>query len=99
MACLVFPITGFGHGERAQQANTRMRTINWYDIDISPANVAVGELVTVKGRFRPSKRWPRQIPSLDGKVFLNVGTGGPNFVRLDSNIDGVSAIQSTTLER
>ena len=98
IACVVFPTTSFGHGERAQQANTRMRTINWYDIDISPASVAVGELVTVKGRFRPSKRWPRQIPSLDGKVFLNVGTGGPNFVRLDSNIDGISAIQSTTLE-
>lgn len=98
MVCLVFPITSFGHGERAQQANTRMRTINWYDLDISPTSVAVGEIVTVKGRFRPSKRWPRQIPSLDGKVFLNVGTGGPNFVRLDSNIDGISAIQSTTLE-
>ena len=98
VVCVVAPSTSYSHGERAQQANTRMRTINWYDIDISPTSVSVGELVTVKGRFRPSKRWPRQIPSLDGKVFLNVGTGGPNFVRLDSNIDGISAIQSTTLE-
>ena len=98
ITCVIVPITSFGHGERAQQANTRMRTINWYDIEISPVAVKVGEIVTVKGRFRPSKRWPRQIPSLDGKVFLNVGTGGPNFIRIDSNIDGISAIQSTTLE-
>ena len=98
LVCLLLPLESYAHGERAQQANTRMRTINWYDIDVSPTAVSVGEIVTVKGRFRPSKRWPKQIPSLDGKVFLNVGTAGPNFIRLDSNIDGISAIQSTTLE-
>ena len=30
---LVFvPLEGLAHGERAMQATTRMRTINWYDV-------------------------------------------------------------------
>ncbi len=98
LALLVVPFDGYAHGERAQQASTRMRTINWYDVQISPTNVQVGELVTVKGRFRTSTQWPEELPSVDDRVFLNVGTAGPNFVRLAANIDGVSAVQSTSLE-
>ncbi|MDA0822807.1 MAG: methane monooxygenase/ammonia monooxygenase subunit B [Proteobacteria bacterium] len=94
----ILPLDSYAHGERAQQANTRMRTINWYDLEIGPKNVQVGEIVTVKGRFRASSQWPEEIPSIDDRVFLNVGTGGPNFVRLASNIDGVSGVQSTSLE-
>ncbi|MGR8948378.1 MAG: bacterial ammonia monooxygenase, subunit AmoB [Gammaproteobacteria bacterium] len=88
----------FAHGERAQQANVRMRTINWYDVEISPAKVEVGEIVTVKGRMRVSKYWPDHLPSVTERVFLNVGTSGPNFVRLASHIDGISMVQSTSLE-
>ncbi len=96
LACI--PVNGFAHGERAQQANTRMRTINWYDLEIAPTNVQVGDIVMVKGRFRASNQWPEEIPSIEDRVFLNIGTAGPNFVRLSSNIDGVSAVQSTSLE-
>ena len=86
------------HGERAQQANVRMRTINWYDVEISPAKVEIGDIVTIKGRMRVSKFWPDHLPSVTERVFLNVGTSGPNFVRLASHIDGVSMVQSTSLE-
>ena len=86
------------HGERAQQANVRMRTINWYDVEITPAKVEIGDIVTVKGRMRVSKYWPDHLPSVTERVFLNAGTSGPNFVRLASHIDGVSMIQSTSLE-
>jgi methane/ammonia monooxygenase subunit B len=98
LALLVVPFDGYAHGERAQQASTRMRTINWYDIQITPVNAMVGDMVTVKGRFRTSTNWPEEIPSVDDRVFLNVGTAGPNFVRLAANIDGVSSVQSTSLE-
>lgn len=86
------------HGERAQQANVRMRTVNWYDMEITPAKVSVGDVVTIKGRMRTSKYWPDHLPSVTGRVFLNVGTAGPNFVRLSSHIDGISMVQSTSLE-
>jgi methane/ammonia monooxygenase subunit B len=98
LALLLTSFDAAAHGERAQQANTRMRTLNWYDIEIGPAQVAVGERMSVKGRFRTSKQWPEHIPSVEDMVFLNVGAGGPNFIRLSSNIDGVSAVQSTSLE-
>lgn len=94
----VIGVPAFAHGERAQQANVRMRTINWYDVNISPARVEVGEIMTITGRMRTSKFWPDHLPSVIGRVFLNVGTSGPNFVRLASHIDEVSMIQSTSLE-
>ncbi len=95
---LSFATAVFAHGERAQQANTRMRTLNWYDVEIGPATLAVGDRLTIRGRFRTSKLWPEQIPSVEDAVYLNVGAGGPNFIRLSANIDGVSAVQSTSLE-
>ncbi|MEM7467338.1 MAG: bacterial ammonia monooxygenase, subunit AmoB [Pseudomonadota bacterium] len=88
----------FAHGERAQQANVRMRTINWYDVSISPNKLEIGEQMIIKGRMRVSKYWPDHLPSVTERVFLNVGTSGPNFVRLSSHIDGVSMVQSTSLE-
>ena len=94
----MLPQYGAAHGERAQQATTRMRTINWYDVNITPIRVAVGDDVFIRGRFRPSNFWPEHIPSVDGRVFLNVGTSGPNFVRVASSIDGVSMVQSTSLQ-
>ncbi len=87
-----------GHGERAQQAGTRMRTVNWYDVEISSASATVGDEITLRGHFRTSAWWPEHIASVTGRVFLNVGTSGPNFVRVKSSIDGVSAVQSTALQ-
>jgi len=75
-----------------------MRTINWYDIEIYPKNLSVGEELHIKGWFRPSQYWPEHIPSVEGRVFLNVGISGPNFIRLSSSIDGISMVQSTSLQ-
>ena len=86
------------HGERAQQANLRMRTVNWYDIEMSRSKLDVNEELIISGRIRPSKYWPEHIPSVEGRVFLNLGTSGPNFIRQTSHIDGVSMVQSTSLE-
>jgi methane/ammonia monooxygenase subunit B len=98
LALLLISSSALAHGERAQQANLRMRTINWYDIEMSQSKLAVGEVLRLTGHLRPSKYWPEHIPSVTGKVFLNLGTSGPNFIRETSSIDGVSMIQSTSLE-
>lgn len=50
------------------------------------------------GRFRVSKFWPDHIPGVEDRVFLNIGSSGPNFVRTASTIDGVSMVQSTSLQ-
>ena len=100
-ACLLFVLfsgTVLAHGERAQQANLRMRTVNWYDIEMSQSKLDVGAELIIRGRLRPSKFWPEHIPSVDGRVFLNLGASGPNFIRETSHIDGVSMVQSTSLQ-
>lgn len=49
------------HGERAQQASLRMRTLHWIDTEIQPRKVAVNETVRVTGRFMPSQFWPEHM--------------------------------------
>jgi len=88
----------FAHGERAQTANLRMRTINWYDTEVSPKQVAVGDEMVIRGRFETSKYWPEHVPSVTGRVYLNVGAAGPKFIKIKSTINGKSMFQSSQLE-
>ncbi|MDY6943605.1 MAG: bacterial ammonia monooxygenase, subunit AmoB [Pseudomonadota bacterium] len=90
--------TVYAHGERAQQASLRMRTINWFDVDVYPREVKVNDIVTVKGKFVPSVWWPEHIASIEEASFLNIGVPGPAFVRLDSRVNGVPMIRSTRFE-
>ena len=69
------------HGERAQQANVRMRTVNWYDIEIEPRNVMVGEEVRVSGRFRTSAYWPKNIAIRIGLESQKFPAGDSRHVR------------------
>lgn len=98
----VLPFIGMGdalaHGERAQTANLRMRTVNWYDTEITPKQVAIGELMTITGKIQASENWPEHIPSVEGRVYLNVGAAGPNFIKVSATINGQSVFQSTSLE-
>lgn len=89
----------FAHGERAQQAGLRMRAANWFDTEIFPRTLEVNETLTVRGKFVPSEWWPKQLPSPEGMAFLNIGVPGPVFVRIDSRVNGVSMIRSTTFKR
>lgn len=88
----------FAHGERAQTANLRMRTLNWYDTEITPKQVSVGEEMVIRGRFQTSEHWPEHVPSVTGRVYLNVGAAGPRFIKVRSTINGVSMFQSSQLE-
>lgn len=86
------------HGEKAQQAGLRMRTLNWFDLEIYPREAKVNDIVTVKGKFIPSNNWPRHMASIDEVAFLNIGVPGPSFVRLDSKVNGTTMIRSTSFE-
>jgi methane/ammonia monooxygenase subunit B len=88
----------FAHGERAQTANLRMRTVNWYDTEITPKQVSVGDEMVIRGRFQTSENWPEHVPSVTGRVYLNVGAAGPKFIKVKSTINGVSMFQSSQLE-
>ncbi|MBV1882820.1 MAG: methane monooxygenase/ammonia monooxygenase subunit B [Pseudomonadales bacterium] len=86
------------HGERAQQAGIRMRTIHFFDIEIYPRTLKVNEEMTVKGKFIPSENWPDHLASTEGTAFLNIGVPGPKFIRLSSSVNGQPMIRSTSFQ-
>ena len=86
------------HGEKAQQAGLRMRTLNWIDTEIYPRKVKVNDTVTVKGKFIPSEHWPVHMESIENTAFLNIGVPGPAFIRTSSYVNGVTMIRSTSFK-
>lgn len=89
----------FAHGEIAQMAGIRMRTIHWFDTQIEPTQVKVNDIVTVRGKFKVSENWPDYVAKPEQWVFLNIGVPGPTFIRLDAKINGMPQYQSTALKR
>lgn len=88
------------HGEKAQQPALRMRTVHWFDVDLSVRKLDVNQILVVKGSFIPSNSWPHHVASIeDGSAFLNIGVPGPSFVRLETRINGTPGIRSTTFKR
>lgn len=83
------------HGERAQLASMRMRTVHWFDTEVTPLNIKVGDVVTVTGKFVTSEWWPKHMPSIEDTVYLNIGVPGPTFLRLHSEVNGVPMMRST----
>jgi len=77
------------HGEKAQPAALRMRSVHWYDTEIDRSNVTVNDTVTLKGKFYLSTSW---LQSSQGRVtaFLHTATPGPMLLRLETKINGVA---------
>lgn len=89
----------FAHGERAQQAGLRMRTLNWFDLEMSNTEFKVNEMLVVKGKFVPSIWWPDHVESIEDSAYLNIGIAGPVFVRLGSYVNGVPTIRSQRFKK
>jgi len=87
------------HGERAQMPQLRMRTVHWIDVKASTTKLAVNDIVKISGQFMPSEFWPHHVKSIENTAFLNVGVPGPSFVRLDSRVNGVPMIRSTSFRK
>lgn len=104
LLCLVlflsFSEMTYAHGEKAQQAGLRMRTMNWWDIEIYPKKLDVNQILTVKGKFSPSPWWPKHMANPEDMLaYLNIGVPGPVFVRIDSKVNGVPMIRSTHFKK
>ncbi|HBC58678.1 MAG TPA: methane monooxygenase/ammonia monooxygenase subunit B [Gammaproteobacteria bacterium] len=98
MATFILASNAYAHGEKAQQAGLRMRTLNWFDTEIYPREMSVNDNLTIKGKFMPSEHWPRHMASITDTAFLNVGVPGPAFIRVNSNVNGTPMIRSTSFE-
>jgi methane/ammonia monooxygenase subunit B len=86
------------HGERNQEPFLRMRTTQWYDVKWSTTKIAVNEQVVVTGKVRIFDDWPNNLPE-PKTAFLANGTPGPVLVRIESYLNGIPMIQSTSLEK
>jgi methane/ammonia monooxygenase subunit B len=85
------------HGEKAQEPFLRMRSFLYYDVEWSKEKVRVGEEVSVTGKFRVFDEWPEVLDDPDN-AFINIGIPGPVFVRKSSTLNGVSLVNTTSLE-
>ncbi len=85
------------HGERNQEAFLRMRTAHWYDVTWSSDTVPVNGQIEMRGRLHVFSDWPKHLFPL-GTVYLNLGTNGPVFVKMETYLNDVPMMQSTELE-
>lgn len=95
---LTLPITDVAaHGEKFQQADLRMRSIHWYDTEISQSTAEINDAVTLKGKFYVSTNWPDTL-SKPPRVFAHTGATEPVLLRLSSKINGVRQVALMNLE-
>ena len=84
------------HGERNQEPFLRMRTTHFYDVKFSvPDNstLNVNDELTFTGRVRLFSFWPASVAE-PGMIYMNAATAGAAFVKKESWVNKVPAIQS-----
>src|SRR6266545_6085988 len=79
------------HGERAQEAFLRMRTVSWVDVTFSSDRVRQGETFTITGTAKILDAWPTNLAKGNpNTAFLGVIAPGPVVVLKERTINGVS---------
>jgi methane/ammonia monooxygenase subunit B len=79
------------HGERAQEAFLRMRTVSWVDVNFSSDHVKQGETFTVTGTAKILDAWPTNLAKGNpNTAFLGLIAPGPVVVLKERTINGVS---------
>jgi methane/ammonia monooxygenase subunit B len=98
VACItLYAAPAIAHGEKSQAAYLRMRTLLWYDVEVSTVKLKVNEELTMTGKFYWFYDWPNNIAKPE-VAFLNIGIPGPVFVRKASYINGVTGTNSTRFD-
>jgi methane/ammonia monooxygenase subunit B len=96
-AIALYAAPAMAHGEKSQAAYLRMRTLLWYDVEVSTTKLKVNEEMTMTGKFYWFYDWPNNIAKPE-VAFLNIGIPGPVFIRKASYINGVSGTNSTRFD-
>jgi len=80
------------HGERAQEAFLRMRTIGWVDVTFSKDTVKQGETFTITGTAKILDAWPTNLAKGNPNTgYIAVIAPGPVVMLKERTINGVSA--------
>jgi methane/ammonia monooxygenase subunit B len=79
------------HGERAQEAFLRMRTVSWVDVTFSSDRVRQGETFTITGTAKILDAWPTNLAKGNpNTAFLGLIAPGPVVTLKERTINGVS---------
>src|SRR5262245_56258247 len=86
------------HGEAAQDAFIRTRTVAFYDVRFSGTDIQRGEAVAITGKFFMLPEWPTGVDK-PGLVFLTAALPGPVLLVQERWINGVFTPGSVTLRQ
>jgi methane/ammonia monooxygenase subunit B len=82
----------FAHGERAQEAFLRMRTVAWIDVTYSKTTVRQGETFTITGTAKLLEAWPSNLAAGEPNTgYMGIIAPGPVVLLKERTINGVSA--------
>jgi methane/ammonia monooxygenase subunit B len=82
----------FAHGERAQEAFLRMRTVAWVNTTYSKTTVKQGETFTITGTAKILDAWPTNLAAGDPNTgYIGIIAPGPVVLLKERTINGVSA--------
>jgi methane/ammonia monooxygenase subunit B len=88
------------HGEAAQEAFLRMRTVSWIDTTFSATTVKQGETFTISGTAKILDAWPTNLAKGNPNTgYIGIIAPGPVVLLKERTINGVSAPSRIDVER
>jgi methane/ammonia monooxygenase subunit B len=88
------------HGEAAQEAFLRMRTVAWIDVTYSKTTVRQGETFTITGTAKILDAWPTNLAAGDPNTgYMGLIAPGPVVLLKERTINGVSAPSRIDVQR
>lgn len=97
-ASVIIATTAFAHGEAGDEPFLKDLTTAFYDVNISPAEIHVGEPVTITGTVRILNTWPYTLAPPE-TAYITPVVPGPVFALKDRTVNGQPAPGSFFVER
>src|SRR5216684_8286744 len=88
----------FAHGEAGDEPFLKDLTTAFYDVHISPAEIEVGQPVTITGTVRILETWPYTLYPPE-KAYITPVVPGPVFVLRERTVNGQQAPGSFFVEK
>jgi methane/ammonia monooxygenase subunit B len=88
----------FAHGEAGDEPFLKNMTTAFYDVSVSPAEVQVGQAVTVTGKVKILETWPYTLQE-PGMAAIVPVVPGPVFALQDRTINGQASVGSFFAEK
>jgi methane/ammonia monooxygenase subunit B len=90
----------FAHGERAQEAFLRMRTVAWVDTTYSRTTVKQGETFVISGTAKILDAWPTRLAAGNPTTgYMGIIAPGPVVLLKERTINGVSVPSRIDIQR